>query len=377
MSHPTAKTYVLCITGARSVNKRMALFIEGALSDGQSVRVLALPRGRWCFDKSEQPTITSRLGLFSADIGELKGYRLSSVMCFHWFLLPLAVFIGLVCRKPVLYDEHDHYELNTLEGSRSRFQRHCCKLLIRWIHRICLPWVSLITCIHLDQQTLKRHLQQWQPAVLEIHNYPASIWRKSGTTHSFSGALCFVYIGGVYTEKGVAAAADAFQLLSESTRRMAELHIFGEGDEILIERLRSMRGIVVHNGVTPAAFREFTGRNRCCGLSLLAATPRYSLVGTNCTKLFEYLALGMPVIGTRVGEFPQIIAGNRVGLLIEGKMDPRELASAMQALLSDESLFLEFSQNALTLMSRAEMTWEHEWNRILQAGVMERRGRAA
>lgn len=377
MPEQNSKTYVLCVTGARSVNKRMALFIEGILSKGLAVRVLSLPRGRWCLDKSERPTITSRRGRFSVDIGELNGSRLSSVMCFHWFMLPLAVMIGLVCRKPVLYDEHDHYELNTLEGSGPRFNRHGYSILVRLIHRICLPWVSLVTCIHLNQQTLKRHLQQWQSAVLEIHNYPATVWRESGRTHSSSENLCFVYIGGVYLEKGVGAAADAFQLLPDVSRQTAELHIFGEGDTSLIQRLRTMPGVVVHNGVTPVEFRRFTETHRCCGLSLLAMTPRYSLVGTNCTKLFEYLALGMPVIGTQVGEFPQIISGNRVGLVIGGEMDPGELASAMQTLLSDASLFREFSQNASAMMSRQEMTWEHEWDKIAQAGIIDRQRRAA
>ena len=377
MSESRANGYVLCVSGCRSVNKRMAMFIEGVLAQGYAVRILTLPRGRWILDKSENPTILGRIGRLSVDIGNVRGTRLASVMCFHWSMLPTAVMVGLLQRVPVLYDEHDHYELNTLEGDGASIKRAIYSRLVRWIHRICLPFVSLVTCIHLDGQTLKKHLEQWQKRVIEIHNYPARIWRQSQSVHESDETLCFVYIGGVYYEKGVGASAEAFQLLPDQTRQNAELHVFGEGDTGLIQRLRTMPGVVVHNGVTPAEFRRFAAAHRCCGLSLLANTPRYSLVGTNCTKLYEYLALGMPVIATRVGEFPQFIDSHQIGLLIDGDLNRRQLTAAMQTLLEDRELFARMSKNARTLMHQDEMTWEHEWNRIDQAGVIDRRRKAA
>ena len=369
--------YVICVSGGRVVNKRMAMFFEGLQADGLGVRMLALPRGPWVFDKSEKPTVVTRLNRISADLGQVKGASLSAILCFHWLVLPLALLIGFLRRVPVIYDEHDHYEINTLEGTGSGLKRLVLSRLARWIHRICLPWVSLVTCIHMDQQTLKRHLEQWQSAVLEIHNYPSRIWRECGKSRQPSGKLCFVYIGGVYTEKGVGAAAEAFQLLPESTRKQAELHVFGEGDDALIHRLRTLSGVMVHNGVTPSVFQEFAATHHCCGLALLANTPRYNLVGTNCTKLYEYLALGMPVIATRVGEFPQFVGGSQLGLLIDGDLNPHQLVAAMQSLVEDASLFAEFSRNAASLMSREDMTWEHEWTRIGQTGVLNSHRNAA
>lgn len=373
MSESSVGEYVICVTGGRIVNRRIAVFIEGVQSKGTSVRVWALPRGPWVLDKSENPTVPDRVGRMSVDLGHIAGATLLSVMCFHWSVLPLAMVIGMIRRVPVLYDEYDHFEMNALDADGTWLKRRFFSLLVRSIHRICLPWVSLVTCIHMDGHALKCHLQRWQPSVLEIHNYPASVWRESGQTRSPAGKLCFVYIGGVFVTKGVAASAEAFQLLPESVRNNAELHVFGEGDAALIQRLRKMPGVVVHNGVTPAAFRKFTATHRCCGLALLANTPRYSLVGTNCTKLFEYLALGTPVIATRVGEFPYWIGDQHVGLLIDGNLDPKQLATQMQKLAEDESLFDQFSRNASELMSSDEMTWEHEWSRIDQTGIVRRK----
>jgi len=365
--------HVLCLNGGRIVNKRMAMFIEGLRTDGIGVRILALPRGPWILDKSEQPTTPDRLCRMTAEVGIQPHSRLASILCFHWSVLPLAAMLGMLWRVPVVYDEHDHYELNTLEGDGSLLRRRLYSVLVRWIHRLFLPLVSLVTCIHLNQQTLKRHLEKWQPSVLEIHNYPSRIWREFPRSAGPQSTLCFVYIGGVYYEKGVGAASEAFLALPESVRRHAELHVFGDGDRQLIAELKQKSGVVVHNGVSPDVFRRFTANHSCCGLSLLANTPRYSLVGTNCTKLYEYLALGMPVIATRVGEFPDFISANQLGLLIDGDLSVTQLSHAMQRLIEDQNLFESCSLNARQLMSRDEMTWEHQWDRIEQTGFVPHR----
>ncbi len=375
---PHAHTqYVLCLTGMRSVNKRMALFVEGVRSQGLAVRISSLPRGHWRLDKSEHPIEPDDCHVFSIDIGNVREKQLASVMCFHWMMLPIAVFVGLIKRVPVLYDEHDHYELNTQEGSRSRLRQIISGLLVRWIHRCCLPWVSVVTCIHMNEQSLKKHLQQWQSDVIEIHNYPATVWRQSARLKFPQGKLCFVYIGGVFAEKGPGVAAEAMSLLTELEREQTELHIFGDGDRQLMQQLRQSDSVVVHDSVTPAEFRRFASEHRCCGLSLLASTRRYQQVGTNCTKLYEYLALGMPVIATRVGEFPDFIQSNEIGLLIDGEMRAEELADAMRLLIANDDLFAGMSQNAIALMSRDEMTWEHEWRKVTNSRAFEFDRRAA
>lgn len=370
MSLPQRPRYVLCIAGARVVNKRMAMFFDGVRDAGLSLRILTLPRGSWEFDKSETLAVVHRCGRFSADIGAVRGRQLASVMCFHWFVLPLAVFIGFVRQVPVLYDEHDHYELNTLEGNGPGWKRRWSARLVRLIHRAFLPHVTLVTCIHQWQHALQRHLEQWQSRVLEVHNYPATIWRTAGMTRHPAGPVCFVYLGGIFREKGVEASAVAFQRLQHSSQQPVELHVFGDGDRDLMAELSAGAGVTVHRAVTPGTFREFVQSRRCCGLALLAGTPRYRLVGTNCTKLYEYLALGMPVIATRVGEFPEQVEGRGVGLVVDSSMDPIELSAAMHRLAHDESFFERCATRALTMMSDERMTWEHEWTRIAAYGVI-------
>jgi hypothetical protein len=62
-----------------------------------------------------------------------------------------------------------------------------------------------------------------------------------------------------------------------------------------------------------------------------------------------------------------------VGLLIGGDLNLQQLAIQMQKLSEDTALFDQFSRNATALMSSDEMTWEHEWSRIHQTGIVSRK----
>ncbi len=55
------------------------------------------------------------------------------------------------------------------------------------------------------------------------------------------------------------------------------------------------------------------------------------------TKLFEFLALGRPVVATRVGAVPQFIDNGRTGLLVDPD-DPRALAEGLDRILNDAAL---------------------------------------
>ena len=369
--------YVLCLTGMRGINKRMTLFVEGVLSMGLGVRIGSFPRGTWQLDKSEHPLQVTRRGKLTLDLSDLTQAKLRAVMCFHWAMLPVAILLSAIRRVPVLYDEHDHYELNTKESGGSVVRRWLSGLLVRTFHRLCLPFITVVTCIHMDRAILKRHLQRWQSEIVEIHNYPTVDWRNTSVDPPINQKLCFVYIGGVFEEKGPGVAARAFRQLSSNHQQRTELHIFGDGDRVLLEQLRHTSGVVVHNSVTPAEFRVFAGQHRCCGLSLLADTPRYRLVGTNCTKLYEYLALGMPVIATRIGEFESFVNSRHVGLLIDGLLDEQQLTAAMMRMLDDASLYEQMSNSARSMMQCEDMTWEHEWQKIETCDVLRSLRRAA
>ncbi|MCA9061989.1 MAG: glycosyltransferase family 4 protein [Planctomycetaceae bacterium] len=371
--------HAVCLTGARSLNKRMSLFVEGLLDTGLGVQVVALPRGNWNLQRFEtraeqQPALSASCVCFSVTPDS----HLSVVLCFHWIMLPLAVLWATIRRVPLIYDEHDHYEINTLEGGGPLIVRQFRRLIVRGIHRICLPFVTLVTCIHMANAELKQHLQRWQKNVLELHNYPVTAWRSVTAVTEATRPLSFIYVGGVFEEKGVRHAAEAFLSLPPEVRGTSHLHIFGGGDESLIRELQECPSVTVHNSVTPQRLREFAEQERCCGLVLYNDHPRYGRIGTNSRKLYEYLAMGMPVIATSVGEIKQFVADHDVGIVIDARVSTRELQQAMLRLADGTARTWERQAgNARLLMQSPEMTWEHEWAKVLRSEALSRGVRAA
>jgi len=369
VAHPDSPG-VICFNGTRIANKRVAMFLECLQRDGYTVRLLAFPRHRWVLDKSEQPLDVRGTGRWSARIGTPHRRGICAVFCFHWLVLPAALLWSVWYRVPLIYDEHDFYEMNSLEGTGGRWKTRLSSLAVHWTHLFCLPWVTLTTCIHMAGGVLQEHLRRMTRNVLEMHNYPSVVWRDSAQPQPADQPLSFVYIGGVWREKGVGASAEAFLALPAELREKSELHIFGTGDAELIRWLRAQSGIVVHNEIVPQDFRKFVQGRRCVGLAVLAGTPRFLLYGTNCTKLYEYFALGMPVIGTRVGEFPQHIEAAGLGLLIDEKLSSAQLCDAMATLVNAPELCAEMSMRALTLMRQPDMTWEAEWAKVKATGLL-------
>jgi glycosyltransferase involved in cell wall biosynthesis len=76
-------------------------------------------------------------------------------------------------------------------------------------------------------------------------------------------------------------------------------------------------------------------------------------------KVYEYLAAGMPVIATSVGQIPSIIEQERTGLMVPAG-DPAAFAAALNRLAADAPL-----RERLGTQARAAAVEHHSWDGVL------------
>lgn len=76
-------------------------------------------------------------------------------------------------------------------------------------------------------------------------------------------------------------------------------------------------------------------------------------------KVYEYLAAGMPVIATSVGQIPSIIEQERTGLMVPAG-DPAAFAAALNRLAADPAL-----RERLGTQARAAAVEHHSWDGVL------------
>lgn len=136
------------------------------------------------------------------------------------------------------------------------------------------------------------------------------------------GPLRVAYLGAVVPEKGAEVLVTAFKGIPDG---VARLDIYGNVSAEYRKVLQRMAG-----SVNPPVFH---GRYERSSIAGLLAEAELGIVPSTCedtlpSTVVEFHALGIPVIGSRIGGIPEMIAHERNGLLFEAG-NAEELRSAL------------------------------------------------
>lgn len=80
-------------------------------------------------------------------------------------------------------------------------------------------------------------------------------------------------------------------------------------------------------------------------------------------KVFEYAAAGLPVVASRIGQLPEIVADGRTGLLVPPS-EPAALAAAIDELAADPT-----RREAMGLAARLDAVERFDWRRVVDASL--------
>ncbi|MHB1233696.1 MAG: glycosyltransferase family 4 protein [Burkholderiales bacterium] len=153
-----------------------------------------------------------------------------------------------------------------------------------------------------------------------------------------------LYLGSLHSWKGVETLIDAMREVRGATLWIAG----GEAQRIhaLAERARAS-GVSEHvrflGRIPPARRFDLIGEATICLLPLThdSIASRY----TSPLKLFEYMAMGKPIIAGDLPSIREVLITERNGLLVPPQ-DPSALAAAIKRLLDDPDLAEKLGQRA-------------------------------
>jgi glycosyltransferase involved in cell wall biosynthesis len=275
-------------------------------------------------------------------------------------LLPLASRLARA-GKLVIYDMHENIARDILTK--------------RWINPLLRPllsisvrqrmkgWLSRLSVIfaedsyHTDYPYVRRHTT--------VLNMPrlAELSAIRAVKHTLP---TLVYIGGVTELRGSLTMLRVLSLLQRAGHDVGLLIIgpveqsHGEAMLQLISELE-LRNVSLH-GFTRADQAWPLVAQCHVGLAILSRIPNY--VESYPSKIFEYMALGLPVVTSDFELYRTIVEANAAGLCVAPE-DDQAIAQGLANLLSDPDRMQAMGQ-AGRQAALAKYNWANEEHKLLQ-----------
>jgi glycosyltransferase involved in cell wall biosynthesis len=101
-----------------------------------------------------------------------------------------------------------------------------------------------------------------------------------------------------------------------------------------------------------------------CHVGLAVLLPRPNYIESYPTKLFEYMALGLPVIVSSFPLYREVVSSADCGLCVNPE-NPAELADAIERLISNPSWARKLGENG-RLGAQEQYSWKNESSKLLE-----------
>jgi glycosyltransferase involved in cell wall biosynthesis len=172
-----------------------------------------------------------------------------------------------------------------------------------------------------------------------------------------------VYVGRITEAIGAYVMAESARLVGER-RHGIEFTFAGDApDALAAEIVRRAAPIqpIMPGWIGRETVAELLGRAR---IGLVIFQPEENYIEAYPTKLFEYMAAGLPVVASDFPVWREIVAGAGCGLLVD-PTDPAAVATAVEALLDDPARAEEMgSRGRAAVFER--FRWEPEGARLVE-----------
>jgi glycosyltransferase involved in cell wall biosynthesis len=241
-------------------------------------------------------------------------------------LLPVGLLLKLTTKGKVIYDVHEDYPTLIL--------------IKHWLPRILRRPVSLL--FNLVEKSISTHLDYVITVVdplsdkfkgdkvVTVCNYPILEGIQPKSEYDFKSPK-LIYVGGLAKERGITEIVQSMEYLDFP--RDIKLILCGTFDPASYEEeIRGLRGFerVEYLGWVDPENVPSKLAQAVVGIACLH--PETEFVQMPTTKVFEYMAAGVPVIASNFPKWKEFIEATDCGITVD-PLNPREIARAIEYLI--------------------------------------------
>jgi glycosyltransferase involved in cell wall biosynthesis len=171
----------------------------------------------------------------------------------------------------------------------------------------------------------------------------------------------FFYIGGISEIRGVYLLLDALSILRRGGITF-KMHFVGSsyGVEINMEKYEEIKTDIIFHGALELSEGYKISNNCMIGLSILKPIGNY--VTSYSTKIFEYMAIKLPVITSNFPLYQEVVGKFNCGICVD-PMNPQDIANAMQYIIDNPEIARLMGKNGKQAIEH-KYNWDIEQNKL-------------
>lgn len=251
-------------------------------------------------------------------------------------LIPMGVKLKRLGKK-VIFDSHEDVPKQLLDKSYlpKILRRMLSNVYAEFERRACSRFDAIITAT----PNIRDKFFEINSRSIDINNYPIASELRS--VNSAPKKPTVSYVGDISDIRGIRELVQAMGYVQSNV----ELSIAGEfRDKGVADEVRSQPGWKRANEMgfqDRAGVRDLLSRT-LAGIVTFHWAPNH--IDAQPNKMFEYMSAGVPVIASDFPLWREIVEGNNCGICVD-PLDPRAIASAIDALAKDQNQARQMGQN--------------------------------
>ena len=187
----------------------------------------------------------------------------------------------------------------------------------------------------------------------------AERFMSAGASLPKNGSFVIGFVGTLRASQGIPKLIEAFALVAEQSPR-AQLLIVGDGpDRESFDREIAARKLVSRVRFTGSVAPESLPGLLASMDVAVAPYPALAQFYGSPLKLYEYMAAGLPIVASRLGQIEELIEDGETGLLVPPG-DTAKLADTLNRLESDADLRARLGGSAQNAVQ------DHTWANLLE-----------